>query len=65
MHIERQYRELEKIEEIRVHNVDSSKFYHEAPQVMKPDKVPFSKLMRNMFLQISMYFYQLMMEKIL
>ena len=29
MHIERQYRELEKIEEIRVHNVDSSKFYQE------------------------------------
>ena len=39
MHIERQYRELEKIEEIRVYNVDSSKFYQEAPQVMKPDKV--------------------------
>ena len=35
MHIERQYRELEKIEEIRVYNVDSSKFYQKAPQVMK------------------------------
>ena len=32
MHIERQYRELEKIEEIRVYNVDSSKFYQESPQ---------------------------------
>ena len=55
MHIERQYRELEKIEEIRVHNVDSSKFYHEAPQVMKPDKVPFSKLMKHVPADIDVF----------
>ena len=55
MHIERQYRELEKIEEIRVYNVDSSKFYQEAPQVMKPDKVPFSKLMKHVPADIDVF----------
>ena len=55
MHIERQYRELEKIEEIRVYNVDSSKFYQESPQVMKPDKVPFSKLMKHVPADIDVF----------
>ncbi|WP_295115458.1 histidine kinase dimerization/phosphoacceptor domain -containing protein [uncultured Methanobrevibacter sp.] len=55
MHIERQYRELEKIEEIRIYNVNTSEFYQEAPQVMEPDKVRFSNIMKHVPADIDVF----------
>ena len=55
MHVERQYRELEKIEEIKVYNVNTLDFYQEAPRVMKPDKVRFSNIMKHVPTDIDVF----------
>ena len=55
MHVERHYRELEKIEEVRVYNLDIDEVYHEAPQVKKPEKVRFSNVMRHVPSDINVF----------
>ena len=47
MHIKRQYRELEQIEEIRVYNISKVDLFEDAPQVKKPEKVRFSNIMKH------------------
>lgn len=41
MHIERQYRELEKVEEVRIYNIQHDDIFQDAPQVKQPEKVRF------------------------
>ncbi len=55
MHIERQYRELEKIEEVRVYNLNPDDMYQEAPQVKKPEKVRFSNIMKHVPSDINVF----------
>ena len=55
MHVERQYRELEKIEEVRVYNIDPGELYQEAPQVKKPEKVRFSNIMKHVPSDINVF----------
>ena len=48
MKVEKQYRELEQIEEIRIYNVDVDEIINlDAPQIKKPDKIPFSNVMKH------------------
>lgn len=54
MHYERQYRELEKVEEIRIHNLDVTKLYEDAPQVKIPN-VRFSNLMKHVPADIDVF----------
>ena len=55
MHIERQYRELEKIEEVRVYNLNPDDMYQEAPQVKKPENVRFSNIMKHVPSDINVF----------
>ena len=55
MHVERQYRELEKIEEVRVYNLNPDDMYQEAPQVKKPEKVRFSNIMKHVPSDINVF----------
>ena len=55
MLIERQYRELEKIEEIRIYNIDTDDFYKEAPQVRKPNNIRFSKVIKHVPADIDIF----------
>ena len=55
MHVERHYRELEKIEEIHIHNIDMTEMYQEAPQVKKPEKVRFSNVMKHVPSDINVF----------
>ena len=55
MYVERQYRELEKIEEVRVYNIDPGELYQEAPQVKKPEKVRFSNIMKHVPSDINVF----------
>lgn len=55
MHVERQYRELEKIEEVRVYNLNMDELYHDAPQVKKPEKVRFSNVMKHVPSDINVF----------
>ena len=55
MHVERQYRELEKIEEVRVYNLNMDEVYNEAPQVKKPEKVRFSNIMKHVPSDINVF----------
>ena len=55
MYVERQYRELEKVEEIRVYNIDPGELYQEAPQVKKPEKVRFSNIMKHVPSDINVF----------
>ena len=55
MHVERHYRELEKIEEVRVYNLDVDEVYQQAPQVMKPEKVRFSNVMKHVPSDINVF----------
>ena len=55
MHVERQYRELEKIEEVRVYNLDINDTYVEAPQVKKPKSVRFSNVMKHVPSDINVF----------
>ena len=55
MHVERHYRELENIEEVRVYNLNMDELYHEAPQVKKPEKVRFSNVMKHVPSDINVF----------
>ena len=55
MHVERQYKELEKIEEVRVYNLNPDDMYQEAPQVKKPEKVRFSNVMKHVPSDINVF----------
>jgi len=44
MHIERQFRELEKIEEISAYNINKIDLFEHAPQFKKPEKIPLSNI---------------------
>ncbi len=55
MHVERQYRELEKIEEVRVYNLNPNDMYQEAPQVKKPENVRFSNIMKHVPSDINVF----------
>ena len=54
MYYERKYRELEKVEEIRIYNLDITKSYEDAPQVKKPN-VRFSNLMKHVPADIDVF----------
>ncbi|WP_407424745.1 histidine kinase dimerization/phosphoacceptor domain -containing protein [Methanobrevibacter sp.] len=55
MHVEKQYRELEKIEEIRVYNIDKSEVFHIAEPVKKLDGVRFSNIMKHVPSDINVF----------
>lgn len=55
MRIERQYRELEKIEEIRIYNINTGDFYKEAPRVRKPSSIRFSKVIKHVPADIDIF----------
>ena len=55
MHVERHYRELEKIEEVRVYNLNMDELYHDAPQVKKPEKIRFSNIMKHVPSDINVF----------
>ena len=55
MHVERQYRELEKIEEVRVYNLNMNEIYHDAPQVKKREKLRLSNVIRHVPSDINIF----------
>ena len=55
MHIEKQYRELEDIEEIRVYNIDKNDVFKDVPPVKEPKKVRFSNVMRHVPSDINVF----------
>ena len=55
MRVERQYRELEKIEEIRIYNIDRNKVYCPSKQVKKFEKVSFSNIMKQVPSDINVF----------
>jgi two-component sensor histidine kinase len=55
MHIERQYRELEDVEEIRVYNIDEIDIARKAPQIKEPKKVRFSNIMKHVPSDINVF----------
>lgn len=55
MHIERQYRELEKIEEIRVYNINKNEVFAPATQVKKMDSIRFSNIMKHVPSDINVF----------
>lgn len=55
MHVERQYRELEKIEEIRVYNIERDKVFHPSKPVKKLDNVRFSNVMKHVPSDINVF----------
>lgn len=46
MHIERQYKELEHIEEVRAYNISNIELFENAPQIQKPEKIPLSNIIK-------------------
>lgn len=55
MHIEKQYRELEKVEEVRVYNIDQEKIFHPAEPVKKLEEVRFSNIMKHIPSDINVF----------
>ena len=55
MHVEKQFRELEQIEEIRVYNIDPDEIINDVPPVKKPEKVRFSNVMKHVSSDINVY----------
>ena len=55
MHIEKQYRELEDIEEIRVYNIDKNDVFKDVPPVKEPKKVRFSNVMSHVPSDINVF----------
>jgi two-component sensor histidine kinase len=55
MHIERQYRELEKIEEIRAYNISNVNLFEVVPQFQKPEKIPFSNIIKYVQSDVNMF----------
>ena len=54
MHIERQYRELEKIEEVRAYNISNIDLFEQAPQYQKPIKIPFCNIIKYVQSDVNM-----------
>ena len=55
MHINRKFRELEKVEEVRVYNFNQVELLQDAPQVLKPEKVRFSNVMKHVPSDINVF----------
>ncbi len=55
MHVEKQFRELENIEEIRVYNIDRNEIFHMAEPVKKPEKVHLSNVMKHIPSDINIF----------
>ncbi|MBE6510433.1 MAG: hypothetical protein E7Z74_04095 [Methanobrevibacter millerae] len=55
MHIERQYRELEDIEEVRAYNINKIDLFEKAPQVKKPEKIPLSNIIKYVQSDVNMF----------
>ena len=55
MRIEKQYRELENIEEIRVYNIDRNEIFNDVPPVKKSEKVRFSNVMKHVPSDINVF----------
>lgn len=55
MRVERQYRELEKIEEVRVYNINWDKIFIPAPLVSKPERIRFSNVIRHVPSDINIF----------
>ena len=55
MHIERQFRELEKIEEIRAYNINKINLFEHVPQFQKPKKIPLSNIIRYVQSDVNMF----------
>ncbi|WP_298500544.1 histidine kinase dimerization/phosphoacceptor domain -containing protein [uncultured Methanobrevibacter sp.] len=55
MYIERQFRELENIEEIKVYNMNPEEIFNDVPPVKKPEKVRFSNVMKHVPSDINVF----------
>ena len=55
MRVEKQYREFEGIEEIRVYNIDPNEIFNDVPPVKKPEKVRFSNVMKHVPSDINVF----------
>ena len=55
MHVEKQFRELEQIEEIRIYNIDRDKIFNDVAPVKKTDKVRFSNVMKHVPSDINVF----------
>ncbi|WP_407381209.1 histidine kinase dimerization/phosphoacceptor domain -containing protein [Methanobrevibacter sp.] len=55
MHIERQYRELEDLEEIRAYNINKIDLFEEAPKVKEPEKIPLSNIIKYVQSDVNMF----------
>ena len=55
MHIEREYRELEKVEEIHVYNSNKVDLFMDAPIVQKPKKNSFTNIMKHIPSDINIF----------
>ena len=55
MHVERRYRELEKIEEIRVYNIERNEVFQQSKPVKQLDKVRFSNVMKHIPSDINVF----------
>ncbi|WP_462315375.1 histidine kinase dimerization/phosphoacceptor domain -containing protein [Methanobrevibacter sp.] len=55
MHVEKQYRELEKIEEIRVYNIEKNEVFQEAKKVKELEDIRFSNIMKHIPSDINVF----------
>ena len=55
MHIERQYRELEDLEEVRAYNINKIDLFEEAPRVKEPEKIPLSNIIKYVQSDVNMF----------
>ena len=55
MRVEKQFRELEQIEEIRVYNIDPEEIFNDVPPVKKTEKVRFSNVMKHVPSDINVF----------
>ena len=55
MHVEKQFRELEQVEEIRVYNIDLNEVFNDVPPVKKTEKVRFSNVMKHVPSDINVF----------
>ena len=55
MHIEKQFRELENIEEVRAYNISNIDFFEVVPQYQKPIKIPFCNIIKYVQSDVNMF----------
>ena len=55
MHIERQFRELEKIEEVRAYNISNINLFEIVPQFQNPVKFPFCNIIKYVQSDVNMF----------